>query len=60
MISFFSNLSDLDPDVYALSQVEQERQQRKLILIPREHRSASSPRRDGFGVPEPVCRRLSR
>ena len=30
------NLADLDPDVYQLTQLENERQHRKLILIPSE------------------------
>ncbi len=33
---FRGSLADLDPDVYALTQVEAERQARKLILIPSE------------------------
>jgi len=33
---FRGNLAKLDPDVYALTQLEQERQARKLILIPSE------------------------
>jgi glycine hydroxymethyltransferase len=33
---FQGTLSDLDPDVYELTQLEAERQARKLILIPSE------------------------
>ena len=33
---FRGSLADLDPDVYDLTQVEAERQYRKLILIPSE------------------------
>lgn len=33
---FRGNLADLDPDVYQLTQLENERQHRKLILIPSE------------------------
>jgi glycine hydroxymethyltransferase len=38
MADFFfrGNLADLDPDVYQLTQLETERQSRKLILIPSE------------------------
>ena len=35
---FRGNLADLDPDVYELTQLEAERQARKLILIPSEAR----------------------
>ncbi|MCC7513019.1 MAG: serine hydroxymethyltransferase, partial [Anaerolineae bacterium] len=33
---FRGKLSELDPDVFALTQLEAERQARKLILIPSE------------------------
>ncbi|NIM95928.1 MAG: glycine cleavage system aminomethyltransferase GcvT [Anaerolineales bacterium] len=33
---FRGNLADLDPDIYELTQIESERQYRKLILIPSE------------------------
>jgi len=36
---FRGSLADLDPDVYELTQVEAERQCRKLILIPSESRA---------------------
>lgn len=36
---FRGSLADLDPDVYALTQLEWERQVRKLILIPSESQS---------------------
>jgi glycine hydroxymethyltransferase len=36
---FRGSLADLDPDVYELTQLEAERQCRKLILIPSESRA---------------------
>ena len=36
---FRGNLADLDPDIYELTQLEAERQCRKLILIPSESRA---------------------
>ncbi len=58
---FRGKLAELDPDVFELTQLEQERQARKLILIPSEiNRSAGRARSAGFRFPEYLCRRLSR
>ena len=55
------SLAKLDPDVFELTQLEAERQARKLILIPSESSgSPGGPRGHGFGLPEHLCRRLSR
>jgi hypothetical protein len=58
---FRGSLADLDPEVYELTQIESERQARKLILIPSE---SQAPWPCGkpwvLGLPEHLCRRLSR
>ncbi len=41
---FFGDLSQVDPDIYQLTQIEAERQVRKLILIPSESTAPAAVR----------------
>ncbi len=57
---FRGSLADFDPEVFKLTELETERQMRKLILIPSESTAPGGcPPGPGFDFPEPVCRRLS-
>jgi len=65
---FRGSLADLDPDVYQLTQIEAERQVRKLILIPsesqaplavREALSSAFQNMYAEGYPAEYTRRLS-
>ena len=58
---FRGNLAKLDPDVYELTQLEAERQARKLILIPSESQAPLAVREaHGLRLPEHLRRRLPR
>ena len=58
---FRGKLAELDPDVFELTQLEQERQARKLILIPSESTAPLAVREAlWFRLPEYLCGRLSR
>ncbi len=58
---FRGKLAKLDPDVYELTQLEAERQARKLILIASEiDRATGDTRSIIFCIPEHLCGRLSR
>lgn len=58
---FRGSLAKLDPETYELTQLEQERQYKKLILIPSEFDCPDGHARSaGISLSEHLCRRLSR